>query len=170
MANITEMSSWLQGKTKTKGYRWTSRYLDSNLYAGIGNTEAIENNATSSSYVERLKLALVTESSTIDEDGEEVKVAIAPEVCYDEEYEELYVALGIYQLYPKRPEREKLEFDTIINGGNFEEAYGNFVGHFADVKGIYTDIKVDNPQKQSEIMSLVPEVFFSNRQNMLTLT
>lgn len=160
MSNITEMSSWLQGKTETKGYRWIPQYLDSSLYKDMGHTNEVKNTATSSSYAERLKFVLITENSTIDEDGEEVKVVIVPEVCYDEEYKELYVALGIYQFYPKRPERENLEFDTIINGDNFEEAYGNFVGHVSDVEGIYTDIKVDNPQKHNEIMDFVPKVFF----------
>lgn len=160
MANITEMASWLQGKTETKGYRWIPQYLETDLYGIIGNSEEVKNTATSSSYVERLKFALVTENSTVDEDGEVVKVILVPGVCYDEEYKELYVALGVYNFYPKRQSDENLDFDTTINGDDFEEAYANFVEHFQGVEGIYSDIKVENPQKHSEIMSLVPEVFF----------
>ena len=67
MANITEMASWLQGKTKTKGYRWIPQYLDSSLYKDMGNTNEVKNTATSSSYVERLKFVLVTENSRSEE-------------------------------------------------------------------------------------------------------
>ena len=45
MANITEMSSWLQGKTK--GYRWIPKYIDSSLYKDMGNTNEVKNTATS---------------------------------------------------------------------------------------------------------------------------
>lgn len=47
MANIIEMASWLQGKTKTKGYRWIPQYLDSSLYKDMGNTNEVKNTATS---------------------------------------------------------------------------------------------------------------------------
>lgn len=160
MANITEMASWLQGKTDTKGYRWIPRYLDTDIFGIIGNTEEVKNTATTPSFVERLKFTLMTENSIVNEDGEVVRVVLVPDVCYDEEYKELYVALGVYQFYPKRQSDENLEFDTTINGGDFEEAYGNFVGHFQVAEGIYSDIKVDNPQKHSEIMELIPKFFF----------
>ena len=42
MANITEMASWLQGKTETKGYRWIPQYLDSSLYKDMGNTNEVK--------------------------------------------------------------------------------------------------------------------------------